>query len=134
MRALGELSELIPETAWLRELEIDDSGIQISGEAESAAPLLGRLNDSRYLAEAAFSTSLREGDSGQRFQIVAIRRAIDPSTTDDPEPPVISVQTAAPGSLPAPAEPSATLTTVGKQDPNAPEQEEEEAVFQEVLP
>jgi Tfp pilus assembly protein PilN len=136
MRVLAELSELIPDTAWLRELEIDDNGIQITGEAESAAPLLGRLNDSRYLAEAAFSTSLREGDSGQRFQIVAIRRAIDASTADDPEPPAVSVQAPAVSSQQAPPEPSATLTTVGQQDPNAPDpkEEEEDAVFQEVLP
>jgi len=137
MKVLAELSELIPDTAWLRELQIDDGGIQITGEAESAAPLLGRLNDSRYLAEAAFSTSLREGDAGQRFQITAVRRQIDPSAMDDSAPRVSSAQPAA-ASPPESSEPPATLTTVGEQDPNAPkqeeEEEEEEAVFQEVLP
>ncbi|MDA1312028.1 MAG: pilus assembly protein PilM [Acidobacteria bacterium] len=134
MRVLAELSELIPDTAWLRELEIDDGGIQITGEAESAAPLLGRLNDSRYLAEAAFSTSLREGEAGQRFQIVAVRREIGPSDQDTPAAPAISIQTATPGSQQESSEPPATLTTVGEQDPNASKQEEEDTVFKELLP
>jgi Tfp pilus assembly protein PilN len=59
MGVLAELSELIPDTAWLKTLTLDDERIVITGEAESAAPLLGRLHDARYLTEAAFSTSLR---------------------------------------------------------------------------
>ena len=136
MRVLAELSELVPDTAWLTELTLDDKGIEITGEAESAAPLLGRLNDARYLTEAAFSTSLREIEGGQRFQIVAIRQ--DPGGSESAAPPVepiLSVR-GTPTSQDAEETP-ATLTTVGDEDPTAPKTdevvEEEEDVFEEVL-
>ena len=135
MRVLAELSELIPDTAWLRELTLNDEGIQFTGEAESAAPLLGRLNDSRYLAEAAFSTSLREIDGGQRFQIAAVRRAPDASgVLDTAQPAVLSVPSPGAESANRPSEQPATMTTVGEQDPTAVQDEQEEAVFEEVLP
>lgn len=137
MRVLAEVSELVPDTAWLTELTLDDKGIEITGEAESAAPLLGRLNDARYLSEAAFSTSLREIDSGQRFQIVALR--LDPGGSDTPAPAVEPILSAA-GTEAADQdseETPATLTTIGEEDPDAPQGdeavEEEEDVFEEVL-
>ena len=136
MRVLAELSELIPDTAWLTELTLDDKGIEITGEAESAAPLLGRLNDARYLTEAAFSTSLREIDSGQRFQIVALRQ--DPGGSDSAAPPLEPIlSVSAPEAGQNPDETPATLTTIGDGDPTVPQAdeavEEEEDVFEEVL-
>ena len=136
MRVLAELSELVPDTAWLTELTLDDKGVEITGEAESAAPLLGRLNDARYLTEAAFSTSLREIDSGQRFQIVALRQ--DPGGSDSAAPPVEPILSAPTDAVAQePNEASATLTTIGEEDPTTPQTdetvEEEEDVFEEVL-
>ena len=134
MRVLAELSELIPNTAWLRELTLDDSGIQITGEAQSAAPLLGRLNDSRFLAEAAFSTSLREIDEGQRFQIAAIRGVPDsPDRSAPNQTASLSAQSGGPAPVGDPADQPATLTTVGEQETGMPQEEQEEAVFEEVL-
>lgn len=133
MGVLAELSELIPDTAWLKTLTLDDKGIVIAGEAESAAPLLGRLNDARYLTEAAFSTSLREIEGGQSFRIVAIRQ--DPGVFYSDEPstqPVLSVD--APGESQGSPDAPATLTTVGEQDGAADaEDETQEDAFEEVL-
>ena len=114
MRSLAELSNLIPDTAWLRSLELDDDGLQMSGEARSAAPLLGRLSDSRYVTNAAFSTSLREIDAGQRFQITA-----DRITGVETSGKRLETTTGAPSASVAPEEEqSATLTTMSEQDPN----------------
>ncbi|MCY4586818.1 MAG: pilus assembly protein PilM [Bryobacterales bacterium] len=133
MGVLAELSELIPDTAWLKTLTLEDEGIVITGEAESAAPLLGRLNDARYLTEAAFSTSLREIEGGQSFRIAAIRQ--DPGVFYSDEPSrqsVLTVQTA--GEPQESPDAPATLTTVGEQDGSADaEQEPREGAFEEVL-
>ena len=133
MGVLAELSELIPDTAWLKTLTLDDEGIVITGEAESAAPLLGRLIDARYLTEAAFSTSLREIEGGQSFRIAAIRQ--DPGLFYSDEPSrqsVLTVQTA--GEPQESPDAPATLTTVGEQDGSGDaEQETREGAFEEVL-
>ena len=133
MGVLAELSELIPDTAWLKTLTLDDKGIVITGEAESAAPLLGRLNDARYLTAAAFSSSLREIEGGQSFRIVAIRQ--DPGVFYSDEPTlqsVLSVHTA--GEPQESPDAQATLTTVGEQDGLADaEDQKQEDVFEEVL-
>jgi len=78
LRILSELSALIPDSAWVNSLELNDQGVQISGEAAAAAPLLGALNQSRWLTNAAFATSLVRTETGERFQITAQRRAIEP--------------------------------------------------------
>ena len=117
----------------MKTLTIDDEGIEITGEAESEAPLLGRLNDAHYLAEAAFSTSLREIGGGQSFRIVAIRQ--DPGFFYSAEPslqPVLSVPMAGePQESPDAPE---TLTTVGELDGAADAEDgTQEETFEEVI-
>ena len=117
----------------MKTLTIDDEGIEITGEAESEAPLLGRLNDAHYLAEAAFSTSLREIGGGQRFRIVAIRQ--DPGFFYSAEPslqPVLSVPMAGePQESPDAPE---TLTSVGELDGAADAEDgTQEETFEEVI-
>lgn len=77
LRILSELSRIVPETAWVSDLEINDAGVRITGEAAEAAPLLGLLDQSANLTGAAFATSLTRIDEGERFQIVAKRRATE---------------------------------------------------------
>ena len=113
MRTLGELSELIPDTAWLTSLELDDKGLRMSGEANEAAPLLGRLSDSRHVTNAAFSTSLREIPRGQRFQIAAERAAGGEGAGE----PIETAGTLMEAAATPEAEQSATLTTMSEQDP-----------------
>ena len=113
LRILSEVSEKLPDTAWLTTLEVDDSGARLTGEAAAAAPLLEALNQSTVLSEAAFSASLRKFDEGERFQIAAKRRAapLAPAPAAAPQP---AVAQAAPPA--APAEGGA-LTPVGEDQP-----------------
>ena len=108
LRILSEVSEKLPNSAWLTTMEIDDSGARLSGEASAAAPLLEALNQSTVLSEAAFSSSLRKFDEGERFQIAA-RRRVAPAVSA----PAPAVAQAAP---PAPANGGA-LTPVGEEQP-----------------
>ena len=114
LRILAELSDLIPDSAWLQRLELDDKGVRLNGEASSAAPLLGRLSDSRYLANASFSTSLREIPGGQRFQITAERASFEAGGSGEGG---RANRAAAMPEVSSDTQPSATLTTMSEQDP-----------------
>ena len=70
---VSELSQQLPDTAWLSHLEIRDQGVEMYGEAGAAAPLLATVNGTRTLENAAFMTSLVKTDNGERFQIAAQR-------------------------------------------------------------
>lgn len=98
LRILSELSRIIPNAAWVSDLEINDDGARITGEAAEAAPLLGVLDQSANLTGAAFATSLARIDEGERFQIVAKRREIDG------EAPALAAS-----AVPAPPEPPARI-------------------------
>ena len=78
---LRELSNLLPDTVWLTRLEVNDEGVQIQGQGDRAAPLLGIINDAETLASAEFLTSIVTTPQGDRFQIGAQRRASQASAT-----------------------------------------------------
>ncbi|MEZ5396275.1 MAG: PilN domain-containing protein [Bryobacterales bacterium] len=115
LRILSEVSDRLPTSAWLTSIEIDDDGARLVGEADAAAPLLEALNQSSSLAEAAFSTSLRKIEEGERFQIAAKRRAVTPAPVATP-PPAVAQAGPAPAPEPAPAA-SGALSTVGEDQP-----------------
>jgi Tfp pilus assembly protein PilN len=122
LKALRELSELIPNDTWLQSLEINDNGAQLAGEAPAAAPLLGVLNGSKGLTEAAFTSSLTKTPAGERFQISVHRRPEDASAQAAVSP--AAAPPAAPNPAPAPAaapaaEQSETLSTVSDAEPGA---------------
>lgn len=113
LRILSEVSTALPPTAWLTSLEINDEGVRLVGEADSAAPLLEAVNQASVLDEAQFSTSLRKIDEGERFQIAARR-------VTAPEAPASAVAQAAPvQDQPAQAPPTASgaLSTIGEDQP-----------------
>ena len=115
LRIISEISDLLPLEASLNSLEINDAGIRLLGDAQSAAPLLGVLNEARSISKAAFSSSLVKTEQGERFQITAERAALGGETLAP-----TARATEAPASLPAtpsaePAESgSGTLTTLGE--------------------
>ncbi len=74
LKVLSELSAVVPDTAWMSQVTVTDNGVQLSGQAASAAPLLGVVNEAASLEKAAFSRSLVKADDGERFQITAARR------------------------------------------------------------
>ncbi len=75
---VSELSQQLPDTAWLSNLEIRDEDVRMYGEAVAAAPLLATVNRTRTLENAAFMTSLVKTDNGERFQIAAQRGLTTP--------------------------------------------------------
>ncbi len=105
LRILSELSDLLPDTVWLSSLEMDDEGVRIQGTAESAAPLLGMVNEAVNLTEAEFSASIVTTKEGaEQFRMAAKRR-----TTEDVEEPTVPT--------PAADEPEAeggALSTLGE--------------------
>ncbi len=113
MRILSELSERIPDTVWLENLEVDDSGIQIQGTAPEAAPLLAFINASSTLAGAKFSRSLTVTEAGERFEIAAERRPLSLPAVEALMAGASSAQAAA---VEAPEPPS-----VAHEQPPAPE-------------
>jgi Tfp pilus assembly protein PilN len=111
LRILDELSALIPDTVWLNSLDLNDQGVQISGESATAAPLLGILNESKWLTNAAFMTSLLKVEGGERFQIAAERRKAEELEANPP--PAVAAPAAAAPQAPASEPASSTLSTVG---------------------
>lgn len=111
---IRELSVLIPDTAWLNSLEINDDGVRISGEAESAAPLLGILSEARAVDQAAFGSSLVKVEEGERFQIVAARRTPESGVRPVVKPIEASLET------PAAPEPEAAPEAEEVQPAEAP--------------
>jgi general secretion pathway protein L len=78
---LASLTHILPDDAWLTELGIDGNGVQLSGYAQSATAVLGLLDQSPILANAAFRSSVtQDAQLGrERFDISAqIRRKTQP--------------------------------------------------------
>jgi Tfp pilus assembly protein PilN len=120
LRILDELSILIPDTVWLTSLDLNDQGVQINGQSAAAAPLLGVLNESKWLTNAAFTTSLLKVEGGERFQIAAVRRQA--AVVEANPAAAVAAPAGATPQQPAATPPSSTLSTVG---------DEKEAVRQE---
>ncbi len=117
MRIMSELSERIPDTVWLDNLEVDDSGIQIQGTAPEAAPLLAFINESLTVTGAKFSRSLTVTEDGERFQITAERRPL--SLTAVPPLPSAAIEAQ---DTPAAAEaPASTPVAQGAGEPGSAE-------------
>ena len=104
LRIVSEISTLLPASAWLQSLTINDEGVRLSGETANAAPLLGVLNQARTVQGVAFATSLVRRDDKERFEITAQRGVpgAQPVVEQDP------VSAVAPP--PADAEPAAAAT------------------------
>jgi Tfp pilus assembly protein PilN len=119
LRIFRELSQLVPDNVWLRNLEINDNGALLAGQAPAAAPLLGVLDASANLTDASFTSSLVKSGSGEMFQIGVVRRA-----DDDPAKGMPTPAAAVPTAQPAPAareEATETLNTVSGEEPVAAE-------------
>ena len=70
-----EISRQLPKSVSLNSLEIDEEFVQLTGQAESAAPLLGLLDNSGVLTGASFSSSITRNENREVFRIRAARRS-----------------------------------------------------------
>lgn len=67
---LKELSERIPESAWVQEFNFSEHGLQINGFAKSASELISLLEASPLFEDVVFlSTITKSKDGKERFRI-----------------------------------------------------------------
>lgn len=67
---LRELSEVIPETAWIREFNISDDKVRLDGYADTAAELVPLLDASSRITDVAFLSAITKGRDGkEKFRI-----------------------------------------------------------------
>ena len=70
LNILRELSERIPETAWVQELNFSEKGINLNGFAQSASELISLLEESPLFEDVIFlSTITKSKDGNERFRI-----------------------------------------------------------------
>ncbi len=67
------LTRLLEPPAWLRSLQMTRSTVQISGEAEQAAPLLKQLDESPLLQASEFAMPIGKADKAESFAIQSQR-------------------------------------------------------------
>ena len=70
LNILKDLTERIPQNAWVSALTYSEQGVQIGGYAESASKLIPLLEASPLLRDAVFlSTITKTKDGKERFEI-----------------------------------------------------------------
>ncbi|MBI3694225.1 MAG: PilN domain-containing protein [Acidobacteria bacterium] len=70
-----EISRRLPKSVWLNSMEITEDSVQLGGQAEAAAPLLGLLDSSGVLTGSSFAGSITRNENREGFRIRAARRA-----------------------------------------------------------
>jgi general secretion pathway protein L len=70
---LETLTRLLPDTVWLTDLRIDGTSLQIAGEANEAASLIGLMEGSAEFSDAAFQSPVTRDatDDKERFTLRA---------------------------------------------------------------
>jgi general secretion pathway protein L len=67
---LRELTQVLPETAWVREFQLDDGKIRLQGYADSASELISLLEASPFFRDVYFTSAIvKEKDGRERFHI-----------------------------------------------------------------
>jgi general secretion pathway protein L len=70
LELLKELTEILPDTAWLRGLSVADNRVEIEGYADYSTQLIPQLEASPLFANAKFiSTITRARDNKEVFKI-----------------------------------------------------------------
>lgn len=67
---LKEITEVIPQTAWIYSCAYSDQKIRINGQAESATSVIEALENSPLFHEVHFDSPVRKSGSEDRFKIV----------------------------------------------------------------
>ena len=86
---LKELTERIPPEAWLRTLNMDKQGLEITGQAGAANQLIPLLESSPFLASVEFTAPVTKAGDKEQFRIKALwKNAPKPSEpAAKPQPP-----------------------------------------------
>lgn len=68
---MRELTERLPQDAWLRTLSMDKQGIEITGQAGAANQLIPLLENSPFLARVEFTAPVTKAGDKEQFRIKA---------------------------------------------------------------
>jgi Tfp pilus assembly protein PilN len=83
---LRELTELLPNDAWLTMVSIDAKGVELTGQAQAAAALIPLLENSQRLERVEFSSPVTRGRDREQFRIRAAWENASAAATAPPEP------------------------------------------------
>jgi len=104
---LRELTEILPNDAWLTYLAFDSKGVELTGQAGAASNLIPLLENSPRLERVEFASPVTRGRDREQFRIRAAWEAPAP-------PPVAPPQAAKPPATPArPPAPGDKIDTPG---------------------
>lgn len=106
---LRELTELLPNDAWLTLLSLDAKGVELTGQANAASALIPLLENSPRLERVEFASPVTRGREREQFRIQAAwERGGGASLA------------AAPPRVPVPPPPAAAAPAPGAADPRRP--------------
>jgi Tfp pilus assembly protein PilN len=107
---MRELTNLLPQDAWLQALNMDRQGVEITGQANSASQLIPLLEASPWLERVEFTSPVTKGQGKEQFRVKA---AWEPGPKDrlgtppPTPPPSVAPPAVAPPSPPAGVAPPA---------------------------
>jgi len=97
---LRELTEILPNDAWLTYLAFDSKGVELTGQAGAASNLIPLLENSPRLERVEFASPVTRGRDREQFRIRAAWEAPAPPPAPAPQaakPPAAPARPSAPG-------------------------------------
>jgi Tfp pilus assembly protein PilN len=67
LEALRELSEILPDTAWITDMNLRGDGMEISGSADSATALIPLLEQSSVFQDVALASGIARNQQGKEL-------------------------------------------------------------------
>jgi len=94
---MRELTERLPQDAWLRTLSMDKQGLEITGQAAAANQLIPLLENSPSLARVEFTAPVTKAGDKEQFRIKAAWKSAAPPEAAQAAPAPAAKPAASPG-------------------------------------
>lgn len=115
---MRELTNLLPQDAWLQALNMDRQGVEITGQANAASQLIPLLEASPWLERVEFTSPVTKGQGKEQFRVKA---SWEPGPKDRVgTPPPASPPAVAPPAPPAGTAPPPVAPTRPRRERQAP--------------
>jgi general secretion pathway protein L len=101
---MRELTERLPQDAWLRTFSMDKQGLEITGQAAAANQLIPLLESSPSLVRVEFTAPVTKAGDKEQFRIRAAWKSAAPPETPQPTPPTAAKPPAPAGRRPGAAQ------------------------------
>lgn len=91
---MRELTNLLPQDAWLQALSMDRQGVEITGQASAASQLIPLLEASPWLERVEFTSPVTKGQGKEQFRVKAAwepgpRERVGAPPVPPPAPPAV---------------------------------------------